>query len=284
MKTKRLSKKFEEGFKLAELCVVIACTGILAMLVLPALATGKIESAATGCLYNLRHLQTGCAMYSTENNDYLMPNSPYGYPNNECWCPNQDTPGAAMNWVYDHGNTNVAVFTNTLLWPYVSKNISVYRCPGDTVPSQNGFRVRSYSMNGQMGNVYCRSGTLNENPGYLTYSKGSDIISPTPANAFVFVDEAPNSLLNPNVFDGYLEISSSPESAMFPDVPACYLEGGCGFSFADGHAEVHKWITSVLKLPVAPNTPFIPGTSYDIPAGPANADWIWFTQHAASHQ
>src|SRR5262245_51625687 len=153
MKMNRLSKYSEAAFNLPELCVVIACAGILFMLVFPALAANKIQSASTGCLYNLRHLQTGCAMYATETNDYLMPNSPFGYAANECWCPNPSTAGAAMGWGNQMGNTNFAVFTNALLWPYIGRNTSIFRCPGDMVPSANGFRLRSYSMNGQMGAV-----------------------------------------------------------------------------------------------------------------------------------
>jgi competence protein ComGC len=80
MNSKRSSKNSETAFNLAELAVLIACAGVLALLVFPALATGKIQSASFGCLYNLLHLQAGCAIYASENNDYLVPNAPYGYP------------------------------------------------------------------------------------------------------------------------------------------------------------------------------------------------------------
>src|SRR5208282_6246586 len=80
MKSNPSSKNPEAAFNLTELCVVIACIAVLAMLVLPALAATKMQSASTGCLYNLRHLMTGWEMYRTENNDYLMPNSPSTFP------------------------------------------------------------------------------------------------------------------------------------------------------------------------------------------------------------
>ena len=125
-------------------------------------------------------------------------------------------------------------------------------------------------MNGQMGAVY--DGNIGYNPGYLLYTKGSDIIRPTPANAFVFADESPGS-----INDGYLQIGANLQG--FPDIPACYLEGGCGFSFADGHAEIHRWQTTALLIPVRQNF-----TQRDVTVGPNNADWIWLIQHATSHQ
>jgi len=118
-------------------------------------------------------------------------------------------------------------------------------------------------MNGQM------SASINDNPGFLKYFKGSDIVRPTPANAFVFADESPVTLN-----DGYLQIGANVPA--FPDVPACYLEGGCGFSFADGHGEIHRWHTSALLIPIR-----LPIVQTVISA--QNADWIWFTQHATSH-
>lgn len=271
MKSQPSSNNSEAAFNLAELCVVIACTGTLAVLLLPALAADKIQSAAIGCLYNLRHLQTGCAMYSSENNDYLMPNAPLGGTANATWCG-----GEAENWTYANANTNQALYESALLWPYLGNNLSVFRCPGDTVPSQNGLRIRSYSMNGQMGADYASIQELDQedNPGYLYYAKESDLIHPTPANAFVFADESPDS-----INDGYLQISAG--SPIFSDIPACYLEGGCGFSFADGHAEIHRWQTTALLIPVQPGL-----MEHDLPAvgGVRNADWLWFTQRATSPQ
>ena len=124
-------------------------------------------------------------------------------------------------------------------------------------------------IGGLQGNI---TPLMGYNPGYRVYIKGSDLVRPTPANAFVFADE---SMLTLN--DGYLQIGLNSPS--FPDVPACYLEGGCGFSFADGHGEIHRWQTSVLLIPVRQGV-----TGTQLSAGANNADWIWFTQHASSHQ
>jgi hypothetical protein len=211
-------------------------------------------------------------MYSTENNDYLMPNSPTGSAENSSWCG-----GDNEGWGNLVANTNAAVYTNALLWPYLGKNLAVYRCPGDRVPSANGFRIRSYSMNGQMGAEYDDALSTNANPSCLTYIKGSDIISPTPANAFVFCDESPES-----IDDGYLQLASTPFAVetwnLFPNIPACYLEGACGFSFADGHGEIHRWQTSALLIPLNDTVHYEAGGV----GGIHNVDWIWLSQHATS--
>jgi prepilin-type processing-associated H-X9-DG protein len=53
-------------------------------------------------------------------------------------------------------------------------------------------------------------------------------------DTFVFVDEHPDSINDGAFF--------SPQSkSQFVDIPATYHNRACGFSFADGHAEIHKW-------------------------------------------
>jgi len=263
------SEEPRAAFTLTELCVVIACIAVLATLVLPALATSKIQSASAGCLYNLRHLMVGWEMYRTENRDYLMPNAVLGLPNNQSWCG-----GSSESWGAANANTNPVPYTSSLMWPYVNNNLSVYRCPGDVVPSTNGTRIRSYSMNSQVGHSLGGPDPFPNYDGARTYGRGSDIVSPIPANLFVFADESPCSLN-----DGYLQVNNAYSSGVvtFPDVPACYLEGGCGLSFADGHGEIHHWQTPVLRVRVQ-----FGFTINNLLAGRQNADWIWFTEHAAS--
>ena len=74
----------------------------------------------------------------------------------------------------------------------------------------------------------------------------------------------------------------SANQPQFVDDPACYLEGGCGFSFADGHGEIHRWQTSALRIPVQFGVYSELMNTY--PAnGANNADWQWLIQHATSH-
>ncbi|HZQ48225.1 MAG TPA: type II secretion system protein [Verrucomicrobiae bacterium] len=255
----------KKAFTLIELLVVIGILCLLASFMLPALARAKIKSPATGCLSNLRQMQLGWSMYKDDNNDVMLPNAPANYATNQTWCPS-----TYEDWYVSDANTNLAPYSTTLLWPYAAKDINVYRCPGDVKPSENGIRIRSYSMNGQMGMVYWSQ--QNYDSPALLYKKSTDLTCPTPASAFIFCDESKYSLN-----DGYIQVET--HNGSFPDVPAAYLGGACGFGFADGHAEVHKWQTTALT--VVPYTFGLAGAYPVVPGGTNNVDWHWFSQRAA---
>ena len=252
----------EKGFTILELLVVVGILCLLASFMLPALARAKIKSPSAGCLSNLRQMQLGATMYRDDFNDFLMPNAPAGELG---WVQRTE------DWQNNPGNTNVAYYASSLMWPYINQDISVFRCPADFKPSDNGYRIRSYSMNGQMG-IPQGDVTGNYNPGWRLYTKGSDLTCPTPANAFVFCDESMYSLN-----DGYLQISAN--SPQFPDVPAAYHAGGCGFSFADGHAEIHRW--QGPNLVAVPYTYGVVNNGVTTPSSGTDPDWAWLIQHAS---
>jgi prepilin-type processing-associated H-X9-DG protein len=130
-----------------------------------------------------------------------------------------------------------------LIFPYV-QSVDIFKCPADqrtayfgkTVPAgaPNPLTVRSMSMNGYMAPIVdkIQTSTAPLNQSYRIFRKQSDLFPIGPANCWVLLDENPWS-----INDGWF--CTDPVS--WVDKPATYHNNACGFSFADGHAEIHKW-------------------------------------------
>ena len=247
MKANRLCPRERAGFTLIELLVVIAIIAILAAMLLPALSKAKTKAQGIYCLSNQKQLTLAWMMYADDNQNKLVPNHDGGTTSFDLsWVP---------GWLdfkpNNYANTNKLYLMNAKIGPY-TKNVGIYKCPADiyncSIARVMMPRVRSVGMNGFIeGNAYKgehKAGDSHWYAGYWAYDKMTDIMNPAPANLWVFVDEHPDS-----INDGWT-IMNPTDLNNWTDLPASYHNGACGFGFADGHAEIKKWLEPSTRVKV----------------------------------
>lgn len=229
----RLAEKIGCGaFTLIELLVVIAIIAILAALLLPALSRAKLKAQGIQCMNNERQLEISWALYASDNQDNLVPNP--GDAGSVTWPVAPIIPSRAANaWVAGNmqnksDETNLLQIQYEMLYP-TAKSIGLFKCPGMPKPY-----VRGVSMNCFVG---WNDPTRNQNGAFQSYMKMPQITHPS--SIFVTIDEDQGS-----INDGYFaDVPAYPIASAntLHDAPATYHGGSSGISFADGHAEMHKW-------------------------------------------
>jgi len=275
------------AFTLIELLVVVTIIAILAAMLLPVLAKSKTKAQGIMCMSNMRQLTFAWMQYAHDSNDRI----PYASGNGD---PALD----AYAWVTGYLDFDPANSSNwdvrrdiqkSPLWPYCGKAAGIWKCPADrstVVPSSGPFtgqrvpRVRSMSMSlwlGGFGGFLAWDGGLSSPPWRL-YLKLTDFQDPGPVRTLAFWDEREDAI---NLGNFGIDMSGYPDQPNllgFPqDLPASYHNKAGGLSFADGHAEIHRWLDPRTTPPLRSDAWW--ETTGLIPS-PNNRDIMWLQERA----
>ena len=285
------------AFTLVELLMVIAIIAMLAALLLPALSRAKQRAQATVCLNDGKQLMAAMLLYTADNNEFFPPNPDGGTTEpGYNWCPGEAGIG-------DPDEFNPDLLKNpatSLLITYLGGNHTVFKCPADSRagfyqgtanPALIGLTVpaaRTFSMNNAVGTIdpgYEADGpgpggphsgipnlsvngpwlnnqdTHRRNSPWRTFSKATDTGAPGPSRLWVLVDEDVRSLNDAAFCFGM-------EQPGWIDAPGTDHNGASSFAFADGHSEVHRWLSR--------------GSKHGGIANPLDhQDWLWMRERTS---
>jgi prepilin-type processing-associated H-X9-DG protein len=220
---------------------------------------------------NTKQLGLAWQMYALDNNDIAL--GPTGDNTAPGWC----------DGLYDQvpdGITNRTLLRSPT-WKYVNSEAS-FRCAAD--PSKLRYqgklvpRVISFAANAFLGPP---TSWVTGAPRYKSVRKTSDLTGPGPTEVYVLLDEHENSINDAHYFSfaDFTRYNRNP----WLDAPSGRHGNAGGFTFADGHSEIHKWKTSGLTTVRKASDGSTPRPYPDLPfIGPsALPDYQWITNHVA---
>lgn len=276
-----------QGFTLIELLVVIAIIAILASMVLPALSKAKQRAQGTQCVSNLRQFGLAWVMYAGDHDDRVPPN---GNSQNPSWNLTYNTNAVWVRGLFQFDtpksdDTNLVFLRTSHLAPYLNST-EIWKCPSDKSTTKLGGkvypRVRSYAMNPYMTGY---SDSDYETTPYQVFRRLSDVERYSPSEFWVLGDLREDAKWNCG-FYGLPDMPSAmdldrPNTWNFYAVPASYHSLSGAFSFADGHAGLHRWRDPRTTPPISKSNPF--GGS-GIVSSPKNQDIKWLNEHATARK
>ena len=220
------------GFTRIELLAVLVMLALIAAVTRPVWANvGASQSIA--CLENVRRLSAAWLLYTDDNAGKFVGNYHGGFVPD---ATGKESPWVTgwLDWTTSPDNTNTVYLTNpryAALAMYWGTDATVLKCPADEHVSRpqavRGWsgRVRSYALNCALGEGNYYTGPINQR--ILPITRSADFGRLPPHQAFVFLDEHPDS-----IDDGLFWVPSN--EVTMPDVPGALHDGAAWFSFGEG--------------------------------------------------
>jgi prepilin-type N-terminal cleavage/methylation domain-containing protein/prepilin-type processing-associated H-X9-DG protein len=274
-----------QAFTLIELLVVIAIIVILASMLIPCLAAAKLKALQTSCLCNQKQFSAAFTMYVNDNAAKL----PFFVSGGGCvnvggyWQVLSASQSSWPNSAAALAEVQGDLMTNSLLFSYFP-SVAVNHCPGDS------------RLNNPLS-----AGTLARGWAYDSYSFTDNVVNPEfvqdvyikrftriteirrVSDCLIVSERVDTRGCNLGPFDAQASTGGGfAPGFRFSSVFALYHGRIATFSFADGHAETHKWTDANLIVSgKAANQPDITAYAYGLPATPrpsstgADASWLF---------
>ncbi len=201
-----------EGFTLIELLVVIAIIGILAGILLPALAKARQMAKRAACLNNVKQITMACIMYANDNDEQLPIGIVLSYESPQY--VHEPSGGLVTNYIQDVIGPQIANMPNHIT--------QVFKCPNAQI----------------LPAVYGGDFLLQPNACDYQYNSYESCHDPDEFNS-------PSSGTPPG---RRLSVVANPSTAtlladmVFPNwQPGFFPHAGINCGYVDGHAE---WVSS----------------------------------------
>jgi prepilin-type processing-associated H-X9-DG protein len=140
-------------------------------------------------------------------------------------------------------------------------------------------RVRSVSINANVGGFKGQAIKLGAMNTMKVYLKLAELSDPGAAQVFLFIDERSDAINYGNFLTDMLGYSPrNPNLWALLDMPTSSHGNACGLSFCDGHSEIHRWRDGRTMPPTLDQKDLFNGIGA-IPS-PGNQDVDWLQDHS----